>query len=471
MNRVHLNRRVFVTTFLAVFAPVATVLFVLVSISQLEPLPALAAGLAAGLALVFLVRTHLRRLERARSFAEQLASGRMPADVANTDDETDLSSSLRRLGMSWAERAAELESLVAENRIITDAVPFPLLRISQRRQVVRGNRAAHELLGDDLEDHDLSAVIRNPDVASTADRTLGTREAQQVRFDLAAPMERSFLAYLVPLEKKLSDGTVMVATLHDITDLRRAEEMRADFVANASHELRTPLTSFTGYIETLRGPARSDEAARERFLEIMYGQASRMVRLVDDLMSLSKIELLEGQRPKSAVRVENTLSNVVEFLEPEAEKLGMSIEMTIAHDDAGRSPAVIGDSDQLAQVFQNLLDNAIKYGHDDTPIEIEVAYVSDPPPGVDIRLSPPAHRAVAIAVRDHGPGIAPQHIPRLTERFYRVDQARSRSLGGTGLGLAIVKHIVSRHRGVLQVESELNKGSVFRVILPGETPL
>jgi len=224
--------------------------------------------------------------------------------------------------------------------------------------------------------------------------------------------------------------------------------MRADFVANVSHELRTPLSSLLGFVETLRGPARDDAEARDNFLGIMHEQAERMTRLIEDLLSLSRIEMDEHSRPDTPVDMHRVLAKVEDMLTMKARDRHMAIRIT-----APDAPAAVpGDEDQLTQVFQNLIDNAIKYGGENTPVEIVV--------------DQPDATQVSITVIDHGAGIPREHLPRLTERFYRVDAARSRQLGGTGLGLAIVKHIIARHRGQLDITSAEGEGSSFTVTLP-----
>ena len=261
---------------------------------------------------------------------------------------------------------------------------------------------------------------------------------------------------------------MVILTLNDITALRRSEQMRADFIANASHELRTPLSSLMGFIETLRGPARDDQEAQERFLSIMHDQASRMTRLVNDLLSLSRIELDEHMPPSDRVDVLNSLRNVIASLELKA--ASRRIRLTLEA-PSGPTPAVIGDEDQLTQVFQNLVSNAIKYTREDTEVTVSVTLADGAAVGAPGIARLPGRKddsrsVVAVAVRDRGDGIARTHLPRLTERFYRVDAARSRAMGGTGLGLAIVKHIVNRHRGRLSIESEVGAGSTFTVYLP-----
>jgi len=274
---------------------------------------------------------------------------------------------------------------------------------------------------------------------------------RMVEFDLGSPIERHLSARIDPLPARTEDGVVLLVSLHDLTAVKRAEQMRADFVANASHELRTPLSTLVGFIETLQGPAADDEDARIKFLGIMQQQASRMARLVEDLLSLSRIEMNEHLPPTAPVAVANVLRHVGQTLEMKAAARGMSIDYDIADEQA----KVVGDADELAQLFQNLIDNAIKYSKPDTAITIAL--------GASKRY----RDGFAIQVRDRGEGIPRTHLPRLTERFYRVDTARSREMGGTGLGLAIVKHIINRHRGQLEIDSEMGEGTVFTVHLRG----
>ncbi|MGH7030557.1 MAG: ATP-binding protein [Stellaceae bacterium] len=281
--------------------------------------------------------------------------------------------------------------------------------------------------------------------------------ARVVELALTIPVERQLRARFARIADPSSAGAVALLSLHDVTELKRAEQLRADFIANASHELRTPLATLTGFIETLRGPARDDAEARERFLAIMSGQAARMSRLVEDLLSLSRIELNEHVPPRGRVALSPVLDHLAEALELRAGERGMRIRLALP----SGLPDVQGDRDELAQLFQNLLDNAIKYGRAGSTIAVSAEPVARP--SANGEHAPGAF--VAVAVRDCGEGIAREHLPRLTERFYRIDTARSREMGGTGLGLAIVKHIVSRHRGVLEIDSTVGTGSVFTVLL------
>jgi two-component system phosphate regulon sensor histidine kinase PhoR len=243
--------------------------------------------------------------------------------------------------------------------------------------------------------------------------------------------------------------------LHDLTVVKRSEQMRADFVANASHELRTPLAAVTGFIETLRGHAKDDAVAREQFLEIMATETARMRRLINDLLSLTRIEMNEHVKPEGRIELESVVRQAAAALKPLAAQDGITVTVQA---DPGMPP-VMGDQDELVQLFQNLIHNAIKYGRENGVVEVTLGHSggqSGSLPGDQLFAS----------IRDDGEGIAPGAIPRLTERFYRVDVKRSRERGGTGLGLAIVKHIISRHQGRLGIESKLGEGSIFTVYLP-----
>jgi two-component system phosphate regulon sensor histidine kinase PhoR len=241
-----------------------------------------------------------------------------------------------------------------------------------------------------------------------------------------------------------------IVSLEDISHIREAEQMRIDFVANVSHELRSPLTSLSGFIETLQGPAKDDPAAQERFLTLMAGDAQRMSRLIGDLLSLSKLQATERLAPSESVDIASILHRVTASLEPLTKREKTSISLTISQD----LPPIIGDADELIQVFQNLIENGVKYSAQDTMVEV-------------IAERDPSHKnQLRISVRDHGEGLDPAHIPRLTERFYRVDKGRSRDMGGTGLGLAIVKHILIHHRAYLHIDSTVGEGSTFSVFLP-----
>ena len=334
---------------------------------------------------------------------------------------------------------------------VLNALPMPALAIDGAERIKAANAAARTLIGQGIEGRNFVTMLRQPQLIQTIEAVLRDstpRMSEYLSNDGVQDTTFQVSVRVVP------DLNVVLLCFLDITQVQQAGQMRRDFVANVSHELRTPLTALMGFIETLRGAARDDAAARDRFLDIMEGEAGRMNRLVGDLLSLSRVEDEERVRPREKVLINDILLSVIRTLTPLAKEMEVTLK-----EDFGDTPAeLVGDGDQLMQVFTNLIENAIKYGRKGGTIEIRIGK-----PERD-----PALRAmgVRIHVADDGPGIDGKHLPRLTERFYRADNHRSRALGGTGLGLAIVKHIINRHRGRLRVESELGKGSVFTVVLP-----
>jgi two-component system phosphate regulon sensor histidine kinase PhoR len=339
-------------------------------------------------------------------------------------------------------------------------IPDPAILVSRRAIVIEANEAAHALLPGLKARHPLSFGLRSPDVLGGVEEVLRTGLPVKVEYAERIPTERTFEVQIAPLKSDhhaLGMQAGVVLFFRDQTSARRLENMRVDFVANASHELRTPLASLLGFIETLQGPARHDDAARDRFLEIMRGQAQRMTRLIDDLLSLSRIEMRAHVAPRGIVDLAPIVGQIGDALAPLAREGGVVINL-----DLPENPLwVPGDHDELLRVAENLIENAVKYGESGGRVDVTLASVEAPE-----WLRQETELLAELSVRDYGPGIAPEHLPRLTERFYRVNATQSREKGGTGLGLAIVKHIVNRHRGQLAIESEPGHGAVFKVTLP-----
>jgi two-component system, OmpR family, phosphate regulon sensor histidine kinase PhoR len=300
----------------------------------------------------------------------------------------------------------------------------------------------------------LTFRLRAPDLVAAFDRVAKGGAPERVEFAERVPTERWFGAWFARLDGSDGRSPFIALILDDLSEQRRTDRIRVDFVANASHELRTPLASLVGFIETLQGPAREDAVARERFLKIMHDQAARMSRLVNDLLSLSRIEMKAHVRPSTEADLSAIIRHLDDALEPLARDLGVAVETALPD-----APVVVsGDRDELIQVFENLIENACKYGQSGKKVLVTVA------PGRD-GVGP------SVSVRDFGPGIAEEHLPRLTERFYRVDVEASRQHRGTGLGLAIVKHILARHQARLSIESRLGEGANFIVMFPqGSSP-
>jgi two-component system, OmpR family, phosphate regulon sensor histidine kinase PhoR len=447
------------------FASPALVAFILlVGFQALAPGDAAVAAAAVVLALILMSRPLYAGMARLRRAIEEMAEDETarPEVESSSPDIRELWLAIARWVRSSRQKTREREAEIDTAQLVLRHLPDPILVLDGARRIVRTNEAANELLGPRLVDRDLAGALRQPALLAAADAVLRGEGDRVVDIDLNAPGERHFSARIVPLVPPLADGNAVVI-LHDLTVLKRSERLRADFAANASHELRTPLASLIGFIETLRGPARDDAEAHERFLAIMAGQSARMARLVEDLLSLSKIEMNEHQTPTERIEIAKVLDMVASGLEPRAASRNMRIALACP----AETPTVLGDFDELAQVFQNLIDNAIKYATPGTVIEVAVGPSAKTLAGGRAGERLPA---VSVVVRDQSEGIPREHLLRLTERFYRVDAARSRELGGTGLGLAIVKHIVNHHRGQLDIESELGKGSLFTVHLPIAAP-
>lgn len=343
--------------------------------------------------------------------------------------------------------------------VILNALVEPVFLVGADRQITLANAAAENLFGEGLVGKDFVHAIRHPDAVQCVETVLADEGASEAVISLPTPVRATYRLSSVRLDGGDTVQAQAVVSLNDISHVLEAEQMRSDFVANVSHELRSPLTALSGGIETLKGAAKNDPAARERFLEIMEREAARMNRLVGDLLSLSRVEINEHVRPSGRVNVLAAVERVIAALEARsgAKKKLISLQKPDGDWD------IPGDEDELTQVFQNLIDNALKYSRENSEVQVSVSQLDQ-----FANMSGPT---LMVEVKDQGEGIPAEHIPRLTERFYRVDDSRSREKGGTGLGLAIVKHILNRHRGRLLIESEKGVGSTFTVCLPLDPPV
>lgn len=334
-----------------------------------------------------------------------------------------------------------------------EALPDPILLLNESNKLIAANHQARTNFEIAQRGQDISAIFRTPDLLDAVERTTSANKNERVLLQTRIPVERQYLVSVMWLAIEKGRGPTILIHFRDLSEQERLNRMRADFIANASHELRTPLASLLGFIDTLQGPARHDEAARDKFLDVMAKQGKRMTRLIDDLLSLSRVEMNVHQHPSDTLDITGLISHTVDIVKPLAEEQGISIEW----EDPGKPVKTIGDRDELSQVLQNLIHNAIKYGREDGYVKISIE--DDPLPST---LRP----RFAINIEDNGMGIEAHHIPRLTERFYRVDVEQSREKGGTGLGLAIAKHILTHHRGELKIRSLPGKGSTFTILLP-----
>jgi two-component system phosphate regulon sensor histidine kinase PhoR len=386
---------------------------------------------------------------------------------------------LTRVARAWnvlrGEPAAGLSVTIESAGAVTWRGPIPKAQLSAIEATIAGlhepavmldrdgtvlafNAAAQTVAPGLRASEPVLITLRMPELVDAVRRAGKRREPQRVEFFERVPLDRWFEAFVMPVRLPLETNRaadLLLMTFNDLTPLRRVEEMRADFIANASHELRTPLAALLGFIETLQGPAKSDTAARERFLAIMQQQATRMARLIDDLLSLSRIELNAHVAPSTPIELQPLVRQVADGLMPLARDREVAINV-----DASPEPlTVLGDRDELIRAVENLVENALKYGAAGKRIDITLVCGQTRAGASEARLT----------VRDFGPGIAPEHLPRLTERFYRVDVTESRAQGGTGLGLALVKHVLNRHGGRLSIESTPGAGASFTMHLPLRT--
>lgn len=367
------------------------------------------------------------------------------------------------------------DALLAPIRVLLGAAPDPCVLVDAQGRIAAANPLARERLAIARDNLRFDAQVRRPELIEAVSAAISQKRSGDFSFTTMVPVERHERAIVSPVE--IGGRGFAFLVIHDDTDLKRAERTRADFIANASHELRTPLASLSGFIETLRGPARDDEAARDRFLDIMSGQADRMGRLINDLLSLSRVELNEHVPPTGRADLAAVAREVADAMGPVARGRGVRLRVEAPADAIW----VTGDWDELIQVAQNLIDNAIKHTAEDSTVVIAVeagidreALARDSarvwPEGARMSMLTPAadfsRRFAMLRVRDEGDGIDRRHLPRLAERFYRVDEARSSAKGGTGLGLAIVKHIINRHGGGFAVESAVGAGAAFSAFFP-----
>lgn len=359
-----------------------------------------------------------------------------------------------RPGNDEAGRARLQPDTAAILDAITRAVPDPFIMLDDNGVILSHNTQAVELTGQNMIGQHLSQHIRAPAVLEAIERVVDSGAPDQVHYERRTGGGRLFEVFITPVSTvDVARVPAVTVLLRDLSTQQQLEKMRADFVANASHELRTPLASMTGFIETLQGSARNDARARDKFLGRMLEQAHRMRRLIDDLLSLSRIEMNLHRTPSDQVDFSEVARYSAELLAARAAEADCEIRV-----DAPPGMVVAGERDELIQITQNLIENAIKYGATQRGVDVSVSH--------DVKRG-----RIELAVTDYGVGIDAEHLPRLTERFYRVSVQESRSGGGTGLGLAIVKHIALRHRGNLDITSRKGEGSIFKLSLPVSSDL
>ncbi len=398
--------------------------------------------------LIFWINRHLvHPIEQLTAAAERLAMGEPSHQVQETDSYElgQLTSSFNRLARANVERVQEITAAKAQLETVISNTVSGILLMDRKGTVLLSNPAAMRMLGSDEDEIPCGhwQLTHNPEMSQALDQALGQAEPFKREIDLQTPVDRAVELNVVPLPAQ----DRYVAVFYDISEAKRLASIRADLVANVSHELKTPVTSIHGFAETLLQGALDDDRARLRFVEIIYRESGRLLRLVNDLLDLSRLELDPRAVEKRWINLVKTVEEAVERSSLKAEEKQISLRLAIGVEQA----EIEGDEHRLGQAVGNLIDNAIKYTPTGGEVRVNLQYDK---------------RSFIISVRDTGIGIEPEHLERVFERFYRTDKARSRQHGGTGLGLAIVKHIVELHQGQVWAESAVGEGSIFRMRLP-----
>jgi len=409
------------------------------------------------LATTFFIHPYISNIIALTDYVRKLAEDKKAdePDLSFLNNLEELSGAVAQLNKSWENRKNQLEAAVTENKIVIEVLPDALFILDKDQRIIRTNGMARHIFGHRITHQRIEEVLPIPELLNAIQNV---KQVREVEFHITErEIKRDYYAKVTKFPANSPSSTDMIVTLHDLTELKQIRKMRADFVANASHEMKTPLASIIGLVETMQTSAKNDIEAQAEFLQIMSEQAARMKTLIEDLLSLSKIEA-DTSPPDKDADIAKIINDAKKHLEWAAKQ--KNVEIVINYKD--EIPKMLGDENQLSQVLINLIGNSIKYGNADSDVVVEAKITRKLP----LEISEKYDKAIQIDIIDKSDGIAEEHIPRLTERFYRVDTARTRKLGGTGLGLAIVKHTLNRHGGLIRITSKKGVGSTFSVFLP-----
>lgn len=454
-------RKLLKASLLISIVPIVVVV-ILVIYDRLNFFEGLIGAVAVFFGSIFFAKPYLDDLSSLTEYVENLAFNRIapapPLSLLGNVDE--LSGSVKKLNESWSRRNIDLESALAESGILFDTIPDILLMLDKKSNIIRANNAAFAAFHKQLNGININELSQSDEIHNAIKSTLKSGRGSAIEITLqTGGINQDYLVMIEKFPVKSATEIALVIIMHNITEEKRRKEMLKDFVANASHEIRTPLTSVSGFIENMQS-MEDDNKIRKEFLGIIAEQTARITTLVNDLLSLSKVEMNENTRPTDFVNISDILRIVKRRLKWQAGERHIKISFK----EIKELPEVIGDESELTQVFTNIISNAIKYSPDNTTITI----TGDVTDKFHKSKNFPAdcNQIATISIKDEGEGIAEEHLPRIMERFYRVDKARSHKVGGTGLGLAIAKHIIKRHMGDILIESKIGEGSVFTVRLP-----
>ncbi|MBR2300090.1 MAG: PAS domain-containing protein [Alphaproteobacteria bacterium] len=449
---------------LVLSAPAAVVFTMLTMFDFLSPLSAVLSYLAIVIFNLIFLSPLTLELQRLKTYINNLSEGDYNQAVKLSDNEAqEIAEAVRSLHYFFVAKIDALEAKAMSDTAVLDTLPDPIIMIDRSGNVLGANHAASLLFGTHITEQTIEKTISSQTFIEAVRKVLKEEsESESLVFSAPAPISKKLYTHIKKLPW-LSKGRAMaVISLYDLTKALKIEKMQSDFVANASHELRTPLSVISGFIETLQTSAKDDETAREQFLSIMAEQASFMSALIENLLSLSKIEMSQDTPPTTKADLSKVIVEVVDALAFKAK----SRDMQIVVEKPKRLSKIVADESQIKQLIQNLTDNAIKYGLSQSEIKISVKPADKIPPSKSFNVA--EGKAVAVSINNKGPKISPQDLARLTERFYRLQEHKDLGIKGTGLGLSIAKQIIMRHKGNLTVSSNTANGITFTVYLPVE---
>ena len=381
--------------------------------------------------------------------------------ILEEDDSKEIINAVNAMHKFWSEKTDELEAQTISDTAVLDTLPDPLMMIDENGIISGANLAARTLFGKNIREKSIDKIINSNNFIEAINRILREEsESESLIFYVSKPIDQKLYAHIKKLPYISHGNAIAVISIYDLTKAMKIEKMQSDFVANASHELRTPLAIISGFIETLQTTAKNDTEAQDKFLAIMKEQAEYMSALIENLLSLSKIELMQDQLPSEKISLSKVVKEVVKALSLKAKD--NQTEIQVFMDD--NLPQITADYNQIKQVIQNLTDNAIKYGTPHNDILIKVEKVSKIPPAPNLKIQ--EGEAISISITNKGPKISDENLARLTERFYRMQEHKDKNIKGTGLGLSIAKQIIVRHRGNLTVKSNAYTGTTFTIYLP-----
>ncbi len=456
----------FVERVLFLSFPTALVFIVLAAFRLVDPLLAvisLAAVVLFNIVLLFPLTFELQQIKRYITSMAQSENFDEKAMTLSEQDAKEIVEAVNAMHRFWAQKTDILEAQTISDTAVLDSLPDPIIVIDRAGNILGANLSARTSFGKNITNKNIDKLFRSNNFINAVSKVLNKEsKSENLIFYTDPPESQKLYAHIKQLPWLSKGKAVAVISIYDMTKSMKIEKMQSDFVANASHELRTPLSIISGFIETLQTSAKDDADARDKFLKIMAEQAEYMSSLIENLLSLSRIELNQDQQPTDKVEVLDIAEEVAQALSIKATEREMKIR--IFSDD--NLPLVIGDKAQIKQVIQNLTDNAVKYGLSGTEVTIRLKNAEKIPASKSLKVSKGA--AVAISVNNKGPKIEPEQLARLTERFYRMQEHKDLNIKGTGLGLAIAKHIIIRHRGNLTVSSNGYNGTTFTIYLPTE---